>query len=1001
METRQILIKIITEVGNAGVVAARKAINETGQALTGFRGRLQGVTASFRNFASGVANVRAGMQRLRSSILGTGGGLGLFNNLFGRVTKAMLVWSAWRNVGRGFRAIADAVVGGNVRMQTAVATFTALSGGSRELGETFVGITRNLGLQFGANIDDMLANAKRLPTQIGSNFQAFEKIMKTSLVLGILDPVQGAEGAMIALTNALEGTAQGFRSLVQRFEISSFGAVRRAIAETSNPLEALNRVIEEAGIDVDQFLAEGLNTLGVAFTGIINIAREFFRLIGEAPLLEFTKDVVRLRDFLIEAVQSGAFEGLARAIGDELTVILKQVREFFSEIFLGGQELTPEAIFLGLVSAIEGFIIFLVNAATTILDLISLIARGINLLFGGTDAPADLGVTAAANAAEGAVNRLGDTIKQTAEETTQAVADTAEAAATEVEAVVTRSAAGIAPALAKVREGGKRTIEEFVGGLTEGVSAAGLQSIADELIRNVINLEAQVEAQEKSVDNIKAWVDEAAKEVEAARDKITLFDLATADIPERFTRARRRQLELEVFNAEQEQKRRQETLKIAQAQLKATKEALKVQERILSLVERQLKEQEKLEKSDKRRGVVPREFTPPTIDLAEQERRIEAFRAQFAERLAPSFARIRESLGGLADSVRDVVNTVGQAGANFGRFITAIDGFLARISSTWEGLNPHLRRIILGVLGLIVLKRAVAPFAIPFVLSFSIKVAGALLASGGALFTAITSGAIFTGGVAASTLILPLVILATLSFLGREELGRWITGERPRELIAIIGFAIDPATRDLVEQEISDITERLFGLRLPEFEVVAKPILKATGLDFGLSAVSDVGNIVSSITDLLGGSSQEVDQATSQGIIAPITNAFQGLFNTIIGNSIVPEMMTGIVEAFTQLPIDLQPHLDELQNIMLLTMQNIQLGWLTNIGEMMAATIELIQLQQQLAAISLSNLSNVNSSLSVRMSGNQSLNLNLNANETRRLMREGVFQGMIDIGNNI
>jgi hypothetical protein len=63
----------------------------------------------------------------------------------------------------------------------------------------------------------MLANAKRLPTQIGSNFQAFEKIMKTSLVLGILDPVQGAEGAMIALTNALEGTAQGFRSLVQRF----------------------------------------------------------------------------------------------------------------------------------------------------------------------------------------------------------------------------------------------------------------------------------------------------------------------------------------------------------------------------------------------------------------------------------------------------------------------------------------------------------------------------------------------------------------------------------------------------------------------------------------------------------------------------------------------------------------------------------------------------------------------------------------------------------------
>ena len=64
------------------------------------------------------------------------------------------------------------------------------------------------------------------------------------------------------------------------------------------------------------------------------------------------------------------------------------------------------------------------------------------------------------------------------------------------------------------------------------------------------------------------------------------FDIETAEIPERFTRARRRQLELEVLRAEQEKKRRKEALDAAKEQLRVTKDLLRTQRQILSQLEK-------------------------------------------------------------------------------------------------------------------------------------------------------------------------------------------------------------------------------------------------------------------------------------------------------------------------------------------------------------------------------------------------------------------------------
>jgi hypothetical protein len=282
MNTKQILIQILTRFNDTGVKAAVRGLS------------------NLSNVSKGVTNVFSGFRNIGTSILGAINPLNIFHSLFGRVTLGMLTWQAWRTVADGFRFLGDAIIGGNVRMQQALNTFTALAGGSQEQGNRYVQIIRNMAGQTGIAVDELLENARRLPTQVGQNFKAFEQLSKSAIVLGMIDPIQGAEGAMIALTNAMEGTAGGFRSLLRRFEIGTMTQINRILEETANPLEAINQLLEESGINVDRFIAAQMNTLGVAFNGIINSIRELLRLLGEPIVNAFTEDIIKLRDWILE-----------------------------------------------------------------------------------------------------------------------------------------------------------------------------------------------------------------------------------------------------------------------------------------------------------------------------------------------------------------------------------------------------------------------------------------------------------------------------------------------------------------------------------------------------------------------------------------------------------------------------------------------------------------------------------------------------------------------------
>ena len=344
METRTILIRIVTQFNDKAAKAVKKAFDEvakrTVQAASGmsrFGAAASKARKGLGGLASGLANVRRGFSGM---VGGLGRAIGLltgWNTIFGRVTRGMVTWQAWRSVVTGFKAIGEAVFKGNATLETATKTFTALSGGSKEDADRFIGILRNVSLQTGARFDELLGASKRLPTQVGRNFKAFAKLTEQAIVLGMIDPVQGVEGAMFSLANAMEGTAMGFRSLLQRFEIGNMEQVKRLLEETGDPLEAITRLLEESGIETSEFIKAQLNSLAVAGPAIVNMLRELARVFGEPFVKELTGDVVKLRDAIRD--NQAALQGMAQAFGGGVLAAFRQFKSFIGELI--GDDLDP------------------------------------------------------------------------------------------------------------------------------------------------------------------------------------------------------------------------------------------------------------------------------------------------------------------------------------------------------------------------------------------------------------------------------------------------------------------------------------------------------------------------------------------------------------------------------------------------------------------------------------------------------------------------------------
>lgn len=987
METKQILIEIRVKLQQQALQALSRNLAQMPKALN---------------------NLRTGFWNITGGIMGAFRQLTLWDSLFGRVTQAMLVWAGWRMVWRGFGAIADAIVGGNERMQTAMETFTALSGGSREMAQTYIDILRRLSLETGANFGELLENAKRLPTQVGQNFEAFTNLTKKAIVLGMLDPVQGIQGAFLALTNAMEGNAAGFRSLMMRFELGNKELIKRILDETANPLEALDKIFQELNIDVDVMTDRLKGTLPVIRQGLTNTWQNFARVLGEPVINKITYDLGRLRDALLQ--NQPAIEGFAVALGEGIARAYEKAKAFINQLIFGGAGL---------------------NAG-------SWYQAGMNLML---------------ELSRGMFDALTGYVLPTVTAITEAIASF----------LIGASPPPVGP-LSQIREGGEETVKQYVLGMINGLKATDIAAIAQEIMQNVIGLEAQELAQEKSIKALEDWVQQASDAVQAARDRIELFDLRTADIPERYTRGRRRELELQVMAAEKEERSRRKQLELAREQLQATKEYLQVQKRILSLLEQQQKASEKVEQAGEEAAQeLDRSFKPSPFNVEEMKKQVADYAQKFREQLKPIKEEWKKGFADLADFVRGLAgkapgdlgtvllgvppSEMWQLGAGLSTAVTkiaqsvttAISGLketLSAVKDTWGQFPEPLRMLILTAFGLMVAPKAVAIVAMVNLLGAKISDLKGLLEFLGSLAAFAAAGLLIVGP--------PGTLLATLTILVRllldkenqQELLRWIDpGLQGRlyQIHVIIEWYLREPIEQWLNKNVATPFKNWWNSWAPDWlkidEKFALDLTPELDKLSGQAGAEQTGAFMDGVVNLFKRRRGKLDETVHQNVYLPIITRFKDIEEEVVGQSIVPDMLARIVSLFMRLPFWLKTPLLALQTTMLAAITSIRTAWLANLSAMVQATItsvnamnavlmasnqqaggaagniELPDISQMLptlpwfspsayspaaaAAIAQAPASAIPSSLMA--------NITMDAKQTQKFMEEGVYQGILEL----
>jgi len=571
VDTKQILISIRTQLKQEGLKALKSGLNA--------------VVSEMKAATSRAGNLGMSFLGLGKGILGALNPLRLFNTIFGRVTLAMGIWQAWRTVAKGFRAIAEAVVGTNAAIQTARASFTTLTGSS-EKASRLISIVRQTAMETGVAFSDLVFESRRLTTQLGQNEQGFQRVTRAAVALSALDPVQGVSGAMFALSGFLEGTAQGARSLAQRFELP-FHVLKQALQDAQNPVDALDLAFQRLGIDVDDLIQRGRYTLPVIVSNLREMLRTFLQISGQPLITRITQDLARLRDW-VEANRD-AILGLARAIGAMLERLYLYARLLLERIFPA----------LGAVFSI--------------------------------DLPE---------------------FKDRATQVGQAIGE----------------------------------------GAAEAASEAAQQAAAEAAVSA---LEATEQAQKEAIQRLQSWVNEAAKVVQAQRDKMRVFDLMTSDIPERFTRGRKRQMELELLAAEQEERRRKEALNLAQQQLQATQEQIAAQRELAQAMKDTADTIDEMGGADLGFG---------EVDLGESENAIEQWAQVWGEQLTKVEMRIRNTITAVSQLFaglfgKDPLVEPGFPGQvmpfeEFYEFGQNVRQTILDIKSAFEKLWPILKKIV-------------------------------------------------------------------------------------------------------------------------------------------------------------------------------------------------------------------------------------------------------------------------------------------------------------------
>ena len=637
--------------------------------------------AAFRLALSGIGAVlnvvRSGFSALFRLITG------LLSPIFdlGRALFDLGRQFAVDKIREGFELIKSSALDANAAVETSRQVFGTLSGGGVAVGARQLEIVRQIALETGFAFEDLVRAARRIPQVTGQNLQLFADILRRSVGLALLDPQQGIIGATFAAVEAIgEGTARGFTSLSTRFEVSKV-IIREALAETGNSVEAFNQVLDRMGV-TQEFVAAQTDTFTVAMLQIRGVFQEFFRLAGQPVFERFSASVRALRDRLFEL--RPVLFGIAQAIGEFLGRIADALG-LFQTGFL--DRLDPLAFFNRAVEIMNALARGFFTGLNFVLRVLNQAARAIARFFG-----LEIVQKPTEQAGRGAIN-IGGIAK--AFDQVKAAAAAATAAAQKAGQAVKEAAAEAA----KVAQ-------------AEGAAdlIAKLEERQRQLALGIADLDEQEKNQKAQLKILEKGLKQAERAVDESRNRLRRFDIETADIPERFTRARRRQLELEILGRDEVVDKRKEELELIKEAANATKDARAEQEKLLDAVEAQLKKLRELQEelAEEGAGAIDTSFQDVELD-AQLEAQTQAFKDLASQALEPLFNTISTGIEQAKTSFGELTGFIGSI--DFGAAIQKVRDFwgefvigIEKARPFWDFLVQASENFAL-VLGIVILRQ--------------------------------------------------------------------------------------------------------------------------------------------------------------------------------------------------------------------------------------------------------------------------------------------------------
>jgi len=446
------------------------------------------------------------------------------------------------------------------------------------------------------------------------------------------------------------------------------------------------------------------------------------------------------------------------------------------------------------------------------------------------------------------------------------------------------------------------------------------------LIQAYLDLVARVEAAQAALAKAQAAYAAAMKKVREVQEEIRLFELRTAEIPERYKRGRRMELEFKLMAAQKVARLQQDAVKAAQAQLRVAKESLAAFMQMISALEQLARDAAKAV-ADAKEGEDALDFDFGPIEGAGDQ--VEALTGRFKtlyDAITKAFAEVKDEMQYLVDFFKGLlgkppfseeehkmmliegdytgISEGYEAGKRFAESIQTIaDNFYkvtdaiksvvtgirelgTNFDNWWTGLPQWLRTLL-----------SAPSMAVQYIIYIVLTLFG----KGGRLEADIRAlpqwlrMLLATPGMA-----IQYTIDIILALFGKSE-------------------GLETDTRTLVEnlpewlQEL--LVNRILSLKLILDFVLGEQIELPEWLtDLTAStegATSKVGSTLdkvwASIVSFFTGKKDEATQAVIQGIIDPLIAGFEAVEEEAVGHSIFPDMFESILQLFAELPDKINP----------------------------------------------------------------------------------------------